>query len=132
MKKHNTKIRVRYGETDQMGVVHHGSYAQYFELARIEWFDKFGLSYRALEESGVMLPVYELNIKYRKPAVFDEVLDVETVLHEKPTAKIHFDYTIRNAKGEILTQAETILVFSDMKTKKPMRCPKYILERFGF
>lgn len=132
MKNHTTKIRVRYGETDQMGVVHHGSFVQYFELARIEWLRGFGISYKELEERGVMLPVYRLEIRYLKPAHFDEVLHIETSLRSKPTVKIEFDYILKNEKGEKLTEGETTLVFMDAESRKPIRCPDYLLEAMGF
>lgn len=132
IRKSISRIRVRYGETDQMGVVHHGKYANYFEVARIEWLGKFGVSYKELEESGVMLPVYEMKLKYRKPAYFDDLLEVEVVLREQPTARIAFDYIIKNESGEVLTLGETTLVFTDTKTMRPMRCPHHILEALGF
>ncbi len=132
MKSHFSKVRVRYGETDQMRVVHHGNYPQYFELARLAWLEEFGISYKSMEENGVMLPVYEMNIKYKQSAFFDDELTIETTLKNKPTAKIEFHYTIRNAEGVILTEAETTLVFTDMKTKRPIRCPKYVLDALGF
>lgn len=128
MNKKIIKIRVRYGETDQMGIVHHSNYAQYFELARIRWLENLGASYKKMEEEGIMLPVYEMKIKYKKPAFFDEIITVETSLEKNPTAKIVLNYVVRNSSKEILTQAQTTLVFTDAKTKKPMRCPEYILK----
>src|SRR5690625_3761500 len=121
MNKKIIKIRVRYGETDQMGIVHHSNYAQYFELARIRWLENLGASYKKMEEEGIMLPVYEMKIKYKKPAFFDEIITVETSLEKNPTAKIVLNYVVRNFSKEILTQAQTTLVFTDAKTKKPMR-----------
>lgn len=129
MKKHITNIKVRYAETDQMGIVHHSNYAQYFELARIEWLDNLGFSYKKMEEEGVGLPVYDMNISFKKPAHFDEILQIETSLVQKPTAKIIFRYIIRNAANEVLTEATTTLVFINQKTQRPMRCPQYILEK---
>ncbi len=128
MNKKIIKIRVRYGETDQMGIVHHSNYAQYFELTRIRWLENLGASYKKMEEEGIMLPVYEMKIKYKKPAFFDEIITVETSLEKIPTAKIVLNYVVRNSSKEILTQAQTTLVFTDAKTKKPMRCPEYILK----
>lgn len=132
MKKQLSKVRVRYGETDQMGVVHHGNYAQYFELARIEWLENNGVSYKALEESGVMLPVYEMSIRYKKPAYFDDLLSVETTLLKKPTAKIELSYVIKNSAGELLTAGKTTLVFTEAKTNRPIRCPERVLKALGF
>ena len=123
------KIRVRYGETDQMGVVYHGNYAQYLEMGRIEWLRSLGISYKEMEKDGVMLPVVSLSLNYKKSACYDDVIQVTTQLKKTPTAKIEFDYKIENESGDLLTLAETTLVFIDMKTNKPMRCPDFILER---
>ena len=125
MKFDEIQIRVRYGETDQMGVVYHGNYALYLEMGRIEWLRKQGISYKTMEENGIMLP---LNINYKKSACYDDVINVKTQLKKTPTAKIEFEYEITNEKGDILTTAETTLVFIDMKTNKPVRAPEYILE----
>lgn len=128
MKIDEIQIRVRYGETDQMGVVYHGNYALYLEMGRIEWLRKLGISYKSMEENGVMLPVVSLNINYKKSAVYDDVINVKTQLKNMPTAKIEFEYEITNAQGDILTLASTTLVFIDMKTNRPMKAPQYILD----
>ncbi|MFD0989005.1 acyl-CoA thioesterase [Mariniflexile jejuense] len=128
MKIDEIQIRVRYGETDQMGVVYHGNYAQYLEIGRIEWLRKLGISYKNMEENGVMLPVVSLNINYKKSAVYDDVINVKTKLKSTPTAKIEFEYEITNQNGEILTLATTTLVFIDMKTNRPMKAPQYVLD----
>ena len=122
-KKVSTKIKVRYGETDQMGVVYHGNYAQYLEIARIDWLNSVGVSYRKMEENGVMLPVLSLNSKFIKSALFDDVLTVTASLKKMPTVKIEFDYEIHNQKGDLLTQANTVLVFVSKETKRPIKCP---------
>ncbi len=128
MKIDEIQIRVRYGETDQMGVVYHGNYALYLEMGRIEWLRKQGISYKAMEKEGIMLPVVSLSINYKKSACYDDVINVKTQLKKRPTAKIEFEYEITNADGEILTTAATTLVFIDMKTNKPVRAPEYILK----
>ncbi|MFO8147158.1 MAG: thioesterase family protein [Gillisia sp.] len=129
MKRHHTFVKVRYAETDQMGVVHHGNYAAYLEIARLEWLDQLGVSYKLLEKEGIMLPVYELNTKFIKPAYFDDVLRIETQLKELPRVKIEFSYQVFNQHDELITTAYTILVFMDSETKKPIRCPEYILNK---
>ena len=129
MKTQNSFVKVRYAETDQMGVVYHGNYAQYLELARIEWLSHLGISYKEMEKSGVMLPVYNLEISFKKSAVFDDELRVETSLRKIPTAKIIFDYKIYNQDEKLLTIASTELVFIDMKSNRPIRCPSYILDK---
>ncbi|WP_373058693.1 acyl-CoA thioesterase [Zunongwangia sp. H14] len=132
MKSHTSHVKVRYAETDQMGVVHHGNYAQYLEIARIDWLDTLGISYKKMEANGIMLPVYELNCKFLRSATFDEHLKIETRLKEKPGVRISFEYSIFNEQGELLTTAYTVLVFMDSKSKKPVRCPALILEKLGF
>jgi acyl-CoA thioester hydrolase len=132
MKSHFTYVKVRYAETDQMGVVYHGNYAQYLEIARIDWLDALGISYRKMEEEGVMLPVYELNLKFKKSAKFDDELKIVTRLKQKPGVRIAFEYEIFNHHGELLTTAETTLIFMDVEKSKPIKCPQYVLEKFGY
>ncbi|MGR7814648.1 acyl-CoA thioesterase [Lacinutrix undariae] len=129
LKSDEVEIRVRYGETDQMGVVYHGNYIPYIEIGRTEWLRKLGTSYKEMEENGVMLPVVAINLRYRKSAVYDEVIKIETILKKIPTASIEFEFIISNSKGEVLTTGNSILAFIDAKTNRPMRCPKYILEK---
>ncbi|WP_416443101.1 acyl-CoA thioesterase [Leeuwenhoekiella sp. A16] len=128
MFKYNTLIRVRYAETDKMGVVHHSNYAVYLELARIEWLNALGVSYKSMEENGVMLPVYEMKFSFMQPAYFDDNLTIETELESMPGARISFSYKISNQHGKLITRASTTLVFVDMKTNRPIRCPQYILD----
>ncbi|WP_324719482.1 acyl-CoA thioesterase [Salinimicrobium sp. HB62] len=132
MKSHSTCVKVRYAETDQMGVVYHGNYAQYLEIARIDWLDALGISYRKMEEEGVMLPVYELKIKFKKSAKFDDRLTIVTQLKRKPGVRIEFTYEIFNQHDELLTEAETSLIFMDMEKMKPMKCPAELLEKLGY
>ena len=127
-----SQVRVRYAETDQMGVVHHGNYAQFFEIGRLSWLEGYGISYKSMEEEGVQLPVYELKTRYKKPAYFDDVLTIETSLREKPTVKITFDYVIKNENKDVITTGETTLVFMNTKSNRPIRCPDYILSALGF
>lgn len=129
MKDHVSILKVRYAETDQMGVVHHGNYAQYLEIARIDWLEKIGISYKSMEKKGIMLPVYEMNFKFKKSAFFDDQLRIFTSLRQTPAVKIIFDYKIYNQDEELLTTANTVLVFIDAKTRRPMRCPDYVLEK---
>ena len=126
MQQHKINIRVRYAETDQMGVVYHGNYAQYFEMGRVEWLRNKGVSYKELEKSGIMLPVVSLSMNYRKPAVYDDELTVTTKLKYLGGVKIEFDYEITNQQGDLLTTAHTVLVFVDMKTKRPVAVPDYL------
>ncbi len=129
MNFNETKIRVRYGETDQMGVVYHANYAVYFEVGRTEWLRQFGLSYSAMEADGIMLPVISLVINYKNSARYDDVLKVITKLKKMPTASIEFDYELRNDSDELLATGNTVLAFIDMKRNRPTRCPKYLLDK---
>ena len=122
-------FRVRYGETDQMGVVYHGNYAQYLEIGRVEWLRSLGFSYKSMEESGVMLPVISLHVDFKKSATYDDEITVITKLKNVPAVRIEFDFEIRNQHDELLVLATTVLVFMDIKTKRPIKCPSEILER---
>ncbi len=128
MEYHLSQIRVRYSETDQMRVVYHGNYAQYFEIGRVEWLRNKGISYKWMEENGIMLPVVSLTMNYKKSARYDEVLTLKTILKNRTTVKIEFDYELYNEKDELLTTGNSILVFVDMKTGKPVAPPQYILD----
>ncbi|MFD1162480.1 MULTISPECIES: acyl-CoA thioesterase [Hwangdonia] len=128
MKIDEIQIRVRYGETDQMGIVYYGNYALYLEEGRTEWLRKYGLTYKSMEEKGIMLPVVSMCINYKKSAGYDELINVKTQLKKTPSVKIEFEYEITNEKGEILTTAETTLVFVDAKTNKPVKAPQYLLD----
>ncbi|WP_140485051.1 acyl-CoA thioesterase [Flavobacterium sp. GSA192] len=126
MKIYEFNVRVRYSETDQMGVVYHGNYAQYFEMGRVEWLRNIGISYKWMEENGVMLPVVSLNINYKKPARYDDLLRVKTIFKSQTSVKIEFDYEIYNEQNELLTIGNSILVFVNMKTGRPMAAPEYV------
>ncbi len=129
MKIYKTKIQVRYGETDQMGVVYHGNYTQFLEIGRVEWLRNLGISYKQMEKDGVILPVISLQIKFKKSAFYDDVLTVKTMLKKPPVVKIEFYYEITNQKNELIATATTILAFINKETKKPMMCPQNILEK---
>jgi acyl-CoA thioester hydrolase len=131
LKKFSTNIRVRYGETDQMGVVYHGNYASYFEIARTEWLRNLGITYKELENKGIMLPVISLFFNFIKSAKYDDVLTITVILKKKPLVKIEFDYEIYNQNKEKISIGNSVLAFMDMKTNKPMRCPDYILEKLN-
>ena len=109
-----------------MRVVYHGNYAQYFEIGRVEWLRNKGISYKWMEENGIMLPVVSLTMNYRKPARYDELLTLKTILKNKTSVKIEFDYELYNESDELLTTGNSILVFVDMKTGRPIAPPQYI------
>lgn len=128
---HKSKIRIRYAETDQMGYVYYGNYATFFEVARVEALRSLNFSYNELEKSGIMLPVLELQIKYVKPAFYDDEIVIETTISEIPKARIKFEYKTYNQKGDLLNFGNTTLVFVDIKTKKPTQAPKDLLEKLA-
>ena len=128
MKNFSIRTKVRYCETDQMGLVHHGSYINYFEEARISWISNLGFSYSEMEKSGIILPVSKLNVSYLRPAYFDDDLVVNVELAELPTSRLIFIYTIKN-KDEVVVTGITVLAFLNKETKKPVRCPDYMLEK---
>lgn len=128
MKSHSTFVKVRYAETDQMGVVYHGNYAQYLELGRIDWLNQLGISYKWMEDNGVILPVYNLSITYKKSATFDDQLRIVTELRQTPSVRIIFDYKIYNQRDDLLTVASTELIFINKDSNRPIKCPSYILE----
>lgn len=129
MYQNETKIRVRYGETDQMGVVYHANYANYFEVGRTEWLRQYGLTYKSMEDNGIMLPVISLEIKYKNSAKYDDVLTVKTSIKNLPKARIEFDYELVNENQELLATGNTVLVFMDTKRNRPTRCPDYLMKR---
>ncbi len=122
-------LRIRYGETDQMGYAHHGNYAQYFEMGRMELLRDIGISYKKMEEEGIILPVYSMNTRYIKPARFDNVLTLRTILRKTPTARISFDYEIYNSDNELITTAETVLIFVDTSKNRPIKIPENLLTK---
>ena len=129
MINHTTKVKVRYGETDQMGIVYHGNYAQYLEIGRTDWLSALGFSYKSMELKGLMLPVVVLNINYCKPAFYDDILIVKTSLIKLPKVSIEFNYEIKNTQGELITTAYSKLVFVDAKTRLPSQCPQFFLDQ---
>lgn len=115
-----------------MGVVYHGNYAQYLEMGRVEWLRALGVTYRSMEENGIMLPVISLQIDYKKSALYDDLLAIETHIKKEPLVKIEFDYKIYNEARELLVEANTVLAFIDKKTNRPIKCPDYILDKLDF
>ena len=128
MKNFSIGIKVRYCETDQMGLVHHGSYINYFEEARIAWISNLGFSYSEMEKSGIILPVSKLNVSYLRPAYFDDDLLVSVEIAELPTSRLIFNYTIKREE-EVIVTGTTVLAFLNKETKKPVKCPDYMLEK---
>lgn len=121
-------IRVRYAETDPMKYVYYGIYAQYLEVARVELFRTLGISYEEIENQGFWLPVSEFNIKYLKPALYDENLEIHTFIKKIPGVRIEFEYEIYNSYKQKITVANTTLFFLNSNTNKVVKCPEFLLE----
>ena len=132
MKKTSTKTRVRYSETDQMGVVYHGNYAQFFEMGRTEWLRSLGITYKDMEMNGIILPVVSLNLNFIKSALYDDILTIHTFLKKEPMVKIEFNYEIKNQLDELICTGSSVLAFMNSKNMKPTRCPDYLLKGLGY
>jgi len=127
MIKGNYKIRIRYADTDQMGYVYYGRYANFYEIARVELFRSLGFSYKDLEDKGVGMPVIEMNSKFLLPIKYDEEIKIVTYIKKIPNSKITFTYTLFNSEGLIVNEAKTILTFIDLKRKRPVRIPTELM-----
>ena len=125
----DTNIRVRYAETDQMGFVYYGVYAQYYEVGRVELLRSLGISYKHIEEMGFALPVVSLEINYKKPAFYDDELTVKTQINNIPKSKIVFDYKIFNKDGDLINTGEVVLVFVNKNTRKPCSAPGFVINK---
>jgi acyl-CoA thioester hydrolase len=123
MYSHKIQIRVRYAETDQMGYLYYGNYAQYYEVGRVEAMRNLGLSYKEMEDGGVMMPVLELHSTFVKPAYYDELLSITTTITKMPEVRMFFDYEICNEQGDTINYGKTTLIFFDMARKRPCRVP---------
>lgn len=128
MIQHESKLRVWYCDTDQMGIVHHSNYIRYYEAARSNFMRSLGLSYGDVERRGLMMPILEVQSKYRKPALYDEELTVTTTLDELPSTRINFRYEVRNERGDLLNSGMTQLGFMHAETRRPCRCPEWFLD----
>lgn len=125
-----TQVRVRYAETDQMGVVYYGNYPQYFEVGRVEALRNVGMSYREMEANGIMLPVLNLQVKYIRPARYDDLLTITTRVPELPGTRIRFEHEVHNEEGTLLTLGQVELVFLDISRQKPVQAPESLLDMF--
>ncbi|MGV8914111.1 MAG: acyl-CoA thioesterase [Kaistella sp.] len=121
-------LRVRYGETDPMKYVYYGNYAEYLEVARVELFRDLGMPYEEIENQGIWLPVSEYSIKYLKPALYDQILEIHTFIKKIPGVKIEFDYEIYNSSKQKITEAKTTLFFLDAVKNKVIKCPEFLME----
>lgn len=126
---HTTKVRVRYGETDQMGYMYYGNYAEFFEVGRVEMLRSLGMTYSGMEASGIIMPVLEMTCKYLKPALYDEEIAIKVIIEKMPGVRIHFKYELYNESEELIHIGETLLVFVNQKTNRPCLPSAEFLER---
>lgn len=127
---YETNIRVRYAETDQMGVVYHANYFQYFEVARAESIRHLGITYADLEKMGVIMPVVDVHCKYIRPALYDQLLTVKVMLHQLPADhKIIFHQEVYNEKDELLAQGKVTLYFINAATMTKSRMPEILYDK---
>lgn len=120
---HTISLRVRYGETDQMGYCYHGNYASYFEVARVETLRHFGFNYKELEENGYGLPVSHMEMDFQRPAYYDDELLITTVITELKGPRLFFEYQVHNTENVLLCTGKTTLVFVSTATKRPIAPP---------
>jgi acyl-CoA thioester hydrolase len=123
-----TEYRVTYGDTDQMGVVYYGNYARLYEIGRTEMIREMGMPYTELEDAGIMMPVYAVESRFRDVIRYDELVTIETTVHKLPSARMEFEHRIFNEAGKEVHEARVILVFLDMKTRRPVRAPERLIE----
>lgn len=123
-----TKIRVEYHHTDQMGIVHHSNYVKFFEVARTEWLRAMGITYAEMERRGVMMPIVDVAVKYRNPALYDELISVTAFVDEAPKARMVFRYEVRGEDGREIATGSTTLGFIDSQTRRPQRAPQWLME----
>lgn len=127
---HEFQKRVRYGETDQMGYVYYGHYAQYYEIGRAELIRSLGISYKDIETiHRIMLPVLEVKSRFKAPGLYDELLTIRTLLMELPSKMITFHSEIRNEQAKLIHKAEVKLFFIDMETNKRISAPEFLLDK---
>ena len=132
MYEHSTTVRVRYAETDRMDVVYYGNYAMYFEIGRVEAIRHLGVSYKDIEDMGIILPVVELNIKYLRPAKYDDLITIKTQIKILPTDhKIVFDQEVYNEAGKLLTIGQVKLYFMDTNMNNRIEMPSTMKEKLS-
>ncbi|NBV10329.1 MAG: acyl-CoA thioesterase [Chitinophagia bacterium] len=132
MYEHSTTVRVRYAETDRMDVVYYGNYAMYFEIGRVEAIRHLGVSYKDIEDMGIILPVVELNIKYLRPAKYDDLITIKSQIKTMPTDhKIIFDQEVYNSSGKLLTIGQVKLYFMDATMNNRTEMPAHMKEKLS-
>jgi acyl-CoA thioester hydrolase len=125
-----TQVRVRYSETDQMGVVYHGNYASFSEIGRTDALRDLGLTYKQFEvQEGIMMPVLDMSFNFHKSAYYDELLNIKTAIFSLPGVRARFDYEIYNEQDAQITSGHVTLVSVNMQTRRPCKCPSILLDK---
>ncbi|GAA4831223.1 thioesterase family protein [Algivirga pacifica] len=125
---HTTQERVRYADTDQMGFMYYGNYAKFYEIGRVEALRAMGMSYKKMEEDGIMLPVLENYSKFIRPAKYDNLVTIKTMLKEMPSTRVRFEYELYDEEGALLNIGYTTLVFLSVETQRPCKAPESLLQ----
>ena len=129
---HTTQVRVRYGETDKMGFVYYGYYSLYYEIGRVEALRSLGLDYKSMEDQmHIFMPVVSLNVRYLRPAHYDDLLTLETSIVKWPNTSIQFDTKILNEKGDWLNQGQVVLCFLDIASRKRVDMPEILIQKLS-
>jgi acyl-CoA thioester hydrolase len=128
MIEHKTKVRVRYSETDQMGYVYYGKFAEYFEIGRAELIRAMGISYKEVEARGILMPVSSFEIRYHQPVYYDELLQIVTLVSELPSSRFTTECKVYNEKGALAVSGKVVLAFIDKSRMRPVRAPSFILD----
>jgi acyl-CoA thioester hydrolase len=123
------QLRVRYAETDQMGFAYYGNYAKYYEVGRADAMRKLGMTYREMEEKGVFMPIVTMSSKFIRPAYYDDLLTVKTIVKELPASRMHFFYEVYNEQEQLLNTGETVLAFIRKDTGRPCAAPEWFLKK---
>jgi len=123
------EIRIRYDEVDKMGYVYHGNYAKYYHISRTELLRKIGISDKELENHNIILPVIEMSIKYIKPIFYDDIITIKTSLYNIPTSRMIFHHEVRSNNNEMINRATSTVAFVDINTRKPMKAPRFIVNK---
>lgn len=130
MYAHSTTLRIRYAETDQMDIVYYGNYAQFFEVGRAEWIRELGFTYKKMEEIGIRMPVVEMEARFLRPAHYDDLITITTILKEWPADhRIVFHHEVYNEQKKLLTTGKVTLFFIDSHTQKRARMPQALIEK---
>lgn len=125
------KTRVRYKDTDQMGIMHHSNYIVMYEMARTEWLREMGLPYAEFERRGVMSPIIEVQSKYLYPAFYDEVLSIKVFMDEMPSARLFIGSEVYNEQGRLINTGSVTLGFMNAQTRRPCRVPEWFIEKIN-